>query len=834
MKQSNYNQNDENEIKYKGPVPAHKPKNETVIRQAQPTEVISSHHELEIKLPQSRTDLPQDKTIHNTNDSSNSYINSNATRQVGGHAMQHLVGFQRGHFRRRGHHEEIHMSEEKTTQLPEFYVNQKEQIKTTQPLDLEGEREYVEAMFKNLEKYQNLNEDDMDVEYMDIQSYSDRFGGVNDAATASKSVEKRTAEIKIENLSAQDDDDSAKKNGFWSKPGKKFSKIPDDNGQKMKTLSDSGKISDSDVATEKRFSEKDYEYKNATEIKEKIKYINSLKFIQTAQAFLLSIVFIFSLFITYSAYSVAPVAWKWLSPMSASTTFYLMNFLIMLLGICISARTIFYGLKDFFVLKATNDSMLSILSISSLIFSLYILITHNAMEDPGIHYYNSIVIAGLLINCVGKIFVIQKTKDNFDFMVSAKNWKAAELVRDGDLQDEMVKILGESSPSVAVSVKTGFLRRFLELSLSTDSVENIDKIVSPVCFVCALTLSVGAYLVHRNVSEAVSLFIACICVCAPFTSSICSALPIYNSAKTLRRSGAMISGNSAVYDFYQTNAIVVDAAELFPKGTVSLQALKTFEGGRIDESIIDATSVVYSIASTLSGMFMGIIENRANILSPVDTIVYEDEMGISAWVNGRRVLIGNRDLLLNHDIEVPSEEYEYKYKSDGKELVYLATSGVLSAMYVVKYHGDKKICDLLKRLTKKRVNVVVRTTDPNITPDKLSQIFGIPSGYVRVVPDRGADRYKNVTKPRTKVDAKLSYNRGVIGFLTGILESLRLGATISLLSTLQMIGMILGYMGIAFCAFFSGIPWLTPFRVLMYNSFWSLIIVLISQMRKSN
>ena len=42
----------------------------------------------------------------------------------------------------------------------------------------------------------------------------------------------------------------------------------------------------------------------------------------------------------------------------------------------------------------------------------------------------------------------------------------------------------------------------------------------------------------------------------------------------------------------------------------------------------------------------------------VDGVLYEDKMGTSAWIYKKKILVGNRDLLINHDIAVPKQAYE--------------------------------------------------------------------------------------------------------------------------------------------------------------------------------
>lgn len=117
------------------------------------------------------------------------------------------------------------------------------------------------------------------------------------------------------------------------------------------------------------------------------------------------------------------------------------------------------------------------------------------------------------------------------------------------------------------------------------------------------------------------------------------------------------------------------AQDLFPSESVLLHGIKTFSGARIDEALLEAAAVSIAAGGPLAGVFRRVIENKTDMLPPVDTLVYEQDMGLSGWVGGRRVLVGNRRLLENHGVDVPSRDYENRYAKDGRQLVYLSTAG---------------------------------------------------------------------------------------------------------------------------------------------------------------
>ena len=49
------------------------------------------------------------------------------------------------------------------------------------------------------------------------------------------------------------------------------------------------------------------------------------------------------------------------------------------------------------------------------------------------------------------------------------------------------------------------------------------------------------------------------------------------------------------------------------------------------------------------------IKGKTEMLYPVESYIYEDGLGLSGWIENKRVLFGNRALMESHSIEgVPS------------------------------------------------------------------------------------------------------------------------------------------------------------------------------------
>ena len=296
--------------------------------------------------------------------------------------------------------------------------------------------------------------------------------------------------------------------------------------------------------------------------------------------------------------------------------------------------------------------------------------------------------------------------------------------------------------------------------------------------------------------------------------------------------GGMLAGWDAVDAYGDIHALSVDAADLFPSESMLLHGIKTFSGTRIDEAIMDAAAVSISAGGPLAGIFRRVIENKTDMLQPVDTLVYEQDMGVSGWVGGRRVLVGNRRLLENHGVDVPSLAYENRYAKDDRQLVYLSIAGELSAMFVVSYTADEGIALALQDMTRAGVTLIVRTCDPNVTEDLLCRVFDLDGYYVELMDAPSGRVYEQMIAGETDQEEAVAASNGRVEGIASVVNScrrLRIGGALAVAAV--VVGSCLGLGLSAFLTFFSGVP-LPALYMLAYLAVWTLADMLMPLFRR--
>lgn len=361
--------------------------------------------------------------------------------------------------------------------------------------------------------------------------------------------------------------------------------------------------------------------------------------------------------------------------------------------------------------------------------------------------------AGLTLAAMGKQLQLRRLCANFEFMAKEQEKQVAYRVEEEAAALEIghsAVALGQ--PELAYFAPVEFLHRFLDRSYARRSQTPLLKVYVPAMAVVSAVVALAYGLIAKQPWQAVYLFALNLCVSLPVALPLSYAGALWRSSRYALHYNGMLIGRDEVDAFGDLNAVCLDAADLFPEDNVVLAAIKTFAGTRIDEAILDAAAVVIASGGPLQSVFRRVIQDKVDMLQEVDTLVYEQEMGLSGWVGGRRVLVGNRRLLENHGVDVPSRDYEMRYTRAGRKLVYLSTAGELSAMFVVAYTADASTKRALRALTREDVTLLVRTCDPNITEEFICETMELPEYYVEILSSGGRRAYEQVLKNTPDTD----------------------------------------------------------------------------------
>lgn len=529
-----------------------------------------------------------------------------------------------------------------------------------------------------------------------------------------------------------------------------------------------------------------------------------------------------------------------LNKRSQTSTFLFVNAILGLLAAFSSYTVISCGLSKLLSLKADCDSLCAVSAVTSITTSVIMFANQNLIKGSFVHIYIPVAIASLLFNTVGKLLIVNRTQQSFRFVSGSSDKYAVFPVADEETAQNFTRGALSDFPKLAAMRKTEFLSEFLKTSYASDSTDRFCRIFTPVVIAAAVVIGALAGIVGRtdhgssSIYIGISVFVGVVAICTGFSMMLVVNLPMMRAAKKNAEMQGVILGFDCIDEFAESNSILIDADRLFPQGSVKLAAIKVFSDTRIDEAIVEAASLTTQAGSILKNMFYDIIGGKTELLNPVESYIFEDSMGLCGWINNKRVLLGNRDLMVNHSIEgMPPLAKEKEYTENGRNAVYLSISGELSAMFLVEITPTMEIRQAFGELQKNDVYVMIRSVDSLVSINRLSELFEVSPEHLKLIPFRVHEQFNEVTEYQIKQKASLACSGRFAAFSSLILSCKRMKVTIGAGIGIQAVSMLLGILICMAMVVLNCFQELSVSMALTYNFIFTAALMLFQILRRN-
>lgn len=517
----------------------------------------------------------------------------------------------------------------------------------------------------------------------------------------------------------------------------------------------------------------------------------------------------------------------------SSLIYCALNLLILLATGIVAWPFITSGLKPLRHFKGNSDTAISCAYIACLIQQIASLFASDLFVNSKLHIYTTIVTLGFVLNVIGRVLMVLRVKSNFKFTTNNTLNHVARIYNDEDEARKMLSGTTASRSVVAYQHPTNFLSDFLKISYAPDPSEDTSGKFAPITIVSAVFVSIVYGIMAKTFIGALCALAVMCCISIPLSALLCGNVPLLALCNKTLKHNAMLSGYPSVKQFADTNAVMVDATQLYPKGSIKLNTIKNFVDYRVEESLISAAMVLKVAKSPLYQVFEKVLKKNKNPLLKVESVLYEDKLGLVGWVNGERILIGNHKLLDRFHIYVGDVADETRYAGKGKNVTYIACAGQLVAMFVTTYTPDKKVKEALKKAQSCGLCLAVSTTDSNITAEKITNDYEIFYRTVKVVSTGFATTINELTTRTEDTSRAYLATHGdfssLLHAITGCI-SFKQNMTIGLI--VQICGLILGVLLCATIILYDSVSVLGVVEMLLYMLFWSIAAVVVQFIKR--
>ena len=523
-----------------------------------------------------------------------------------------------------------------------------------------------------------------------------------------------------------------------------------------------------------------------------------------------------------------------LDPDAAPAAFYAANLLLFAASLFVGYPVLRDGLTGLRG-RPSADTMPALAAVAALLQAVVAMLNANAYRSTeGIGLLTGMAALGLFLALVGSRVMLAAVQGGYALAAEGGELRGAYRTRDKDLIRALARDLEQKDPWVLLSrpVQTAS-DDFVEQSLSERASERRARKVACVLLAAAVLSGVAFLLFGGGINCAVAAAAAVLCMGAPLSSVLVPGLAALRLQRAAAAVGAVVPGWAAIEELGGIDTIELDADDLFTADSVTLEDIRIFKGGRIDRAILYAASVLNESCDTLRGLFRQIIEDRTDILFPVKDPEQHTGLGFSAWCDNNRILIGTRRYMEQEGVTLPEQDYEDSHSKNGElQILYLAVSGNLHAMFVLRYVGGRNVARSLASLQKENIRLLVTSKDPSLTARHITDAYHLPEGMVTVLDGEQCQAIEAADAAPEKPKCCLYHHRGFASLTGGLQAADQAQNAETSATTVQLVSVCFSVF-IAVLLTYAGSIWqLSIATVLMYQAAWSALSIAVCALKQ--
>lgn len=495
--------------------------------------------------------------------------------------------------------------------------------------------------------------------------------------------------------------------------------------------------------------------------------------------------------------------------------------LTLLLGV-VGRHRLADGIRPLKRLRGNSDSAAALAYCGCLIQSIAAMFCAPSFTDGSLHLYSFIAAFALLLNTIGRLLMALRVKRNFRFITSHSPAYAAKIYNDEETARRMVSGTTVSKGVVAYQHITRFLSDFLKISYAPDPSEEASGRILPITTIVSFFVAVTYAVIFGSVPGVISALAVMLCVSVPFTALLTGNLPMLIFSGKMLSEGAMVAGYPSVRQFCDTSAVMINACELFPKGSVRLDELVPLQQFRVEENLLSAAAVLREAMSPIAPVLDELVTEYGGELPAVESVMYEDKSGLVGWIGGDRVLIGNLALMNRYHILLPETRAPKQARGGRTAMVYVACGGQAIAAMQLTYTAPKTAKAQLQRAERSGLAFVVSSPDPNVTAEMIAEEYELFYRSVKVMAPGYANEIDDLTSKVEETSRAYLSTRGrqsalarAVGGCIGLKSNISLGIAIG------MFGLVLGLLLCATLVLYASAARLSVVELSIYILFWT-------------
>lgn len=266
----------------------------------------------------------------------------------------------------------------------------------------------------------------------------------------------------------------------------------------------------------------------------------------------------------------------------------------------------------------------------------------------------------------------------------------------------------------------------------------------PVVIVIAIISGLSWYIAGRGTIFSLTIFISVLVIACPCALGLATPTAIMVGSGKGAENGVLIKGGEALETAHKVKTIVFDKTGTITEGKPQVTDIITLNG--IDENYLlqIAASAEKGSEHPLGESMVKYAEEKG--LEALETRNFKaiPGKGIEVTVDNRKILIGNKKLMLEENISLEElEKSSIDLASEGKTPMYVTIEAQIAGLIAVADVLKENSTRAIKKLQEMGIRTVMITGDNKRTAEAIAKKAGIDEVLAEVMPE---DKAENVKK----------------------------------------------------------------------------------------
>ena len=273
----------------------------------------------------------------------------------------------------------------------------------------------------------------------------------------------------------------------------------------------------------------------------------------------------------------------------------------------------------------------------------------------------------------------------------------------------------------------------------------------PIVIVIAVLSAIAWKIAGESNTFALTIFISVLVIACPCALGLATPTAIMVGTGKGAENGILIKGGESLETTYKVDTVIFDKTGTITEGKPKVTDIIVKDMSE-EELLILAASSEKGSEHPLGEAIVKEAEERKLKLKNIEEFNSISGQGIEVFIEGEKVLLGNKKLMTNRNIDISSlEEGAIKTASEGRTPMYIAVNDKIKGIIAVADTIKENSKEAIRRLQDMGIKVVMITGDNKKTAEVIGKQVGIDEILAEVLPEDKAEAVAKLQSEGRKV-----------------------------------------------------------------------------------